>query len=193
MAKTLGELYFEIVGFTRTGKNAEEIQQFMLEQHGLGISRSTILSNLKNWSLAGAFILKTEKVQNTVPTVGGPADGHYGSHREHRFFSNAVALEPGVMARAIGVTKANAVLERLGHPPIQLDPPSRPPLQPQLVPYQEPEPEPRRAEVHPGPAETPPRRLPDLLFGAEFTANGVLISYEQFHRVIALLQHATED
>ncbi len=192
MANTVGELYFEIVGFTRTGKNAEEIQKFVLEQHGLGVSRSAITSNLRLWVDAGAFILKTEKVQNTVPTVGGPADGHYGSHREHRFFSNAVALEPGIMARAIGVRKANAVLERLGHPPIQLDPPSRPPLQPQLVPYEEPEREPRRAEVRE--PEVPPRQqLPDMLFGAQFTASGVLISYEQFHRVIALLQHATED
>lgn len=194
MGKLLAELYMEIVAYTRTGKNAEEIQAFLLKDHNTGVSKSTVSSNLRGWVDAGGFILKVEKVPNTVPTVGGPADGHYGAHREHRYFSNAVALEPGIMARAIGVARANDVLERLGHPPIKLDPPSRPPLQPTLVPYEERaevEP-PRQAEIRREP-EPEPRRLPDLLFGAQFTANGVLISYEQFHRVIALLQHATED
>lgn len=164
---------------------------FLLEQHDTEVTRSAVTGNLGRWAEAGAFIVRVEKVPNLTPTVGGPADGHLGMHRENRYFANAVALEPGIMARAIGVNRANRVLERLGHPPITLDPPRRPPLQGQLIPMEE-----VRAPVHAIEREPEPttngKELPEMLFGATFTANGVLISYEQFHRVVALLQHATE-
>lgn len=191
----LPDLYMEVVGYTRQGKTAEEIFQWLQTEHGQTMGKSNVFSHLSNWAKAGAFIVNVDKVQNELPTVGGPADGHYGVHRVNRYYSNAVALEPGVMARAIGVERANAVLARLGQAPIIIEPtPRRVPLQPAVIPQAqlplisepEPEPEPQR----------PPREssqdLPSMLFGAQFTVDGVLISYEQFHRVVALLQHATE-
>lgn len=191
----IADFYMEIVAFTKQGKTATEVTADLIENHGAEFTRGAVNSALRKWEQAGAFIVHTEKVQNAEPTVGGPADGYYGYHREYRFYSNAVALQPGVLARAIGVERANAILIKLGQPTIMIEPtPRRVSLQPAIVEApQQPqlfEDEPPAAETN-GKAEKPP--LPSLLFGAQFTMDGVLITYEQFHRVVALLQHATED
>lgn len=94
------------------------------------------------------------------------------------FQATRVALEPGTVQRVLGSRRAVPVLDRLGLAP---EPP-----QGQL---------PGLASVHAMTVE-PARQhvinrqqldIPDDLFTASFGPRGVTITYEQFHRIVALL------
>lgn len=226
--RNLGDLYEPFIKLLnyKQGCVKEEVHEWLVAQ---GPEYEISVGGVSQWM---AKFKKAGVIRNQprkVPRINGEGVVVGGNNVAVYFANNAVCFEPGPMAQAIGVERANRILVAHGReeiryavkPPPPPLPVQQPPAnQPQLQVEQHPSPwtepqswteeytlrhqqlEVRMSTSPPGqrmqdqpmrPTEAKPDALPSMLFGAQFTRDGVLITYEQFHRVVALLQFATEE
>ena len=112
-----------------------------------------------------------------------PRPGKNGFGRMNYYRATAIAMQPHVILAACGPRAGPQMLHRLGIETVHGPPPPVPPTPPaRLVP---------QSPFRPRPPEPP--ALPTNLFDATFTPDGVLISYDQFHRLIELLHLTTNN
>lgn len=171
----LPDLYEPLVEWCQgTGRTAEEIVEFA-ERHKVSIGVARVHQVMRPWTQAGAFIGQQHQATRQ--------DGR--KVLRNRWFSTSRALsDADVIARALGPARANRIFEAKGIPAKVVE--DAPPA---AVERFEPEPEPDEPNMHAAPRPA----MPDRLFTGTFTRDGVLISYEQFHRVVSLLGYLSEE
>lgn len=177
MTTALSAHYGAVIEVCRTERLTIEIVNF-LEERGHSVKApSWIARQLREWEAAGAIRKR----------IGGKPKG---PGRVAYWRSTHVATEPMVMARALGVDGARVAAEAMGvalPESILATPIQRASL---AVERRVVEPRQLHAERAPEPEPEPaiePSKLPTL-FDASFTPDGVLISYEQFHAVIGMIE-----
>lgn len=172
------DLYPDIIALTRTDRSTAEIHEYVASR-GMELTVSGVTQHLRRWADAGAFLVT-------------PSSRH--GKRANLYRATRVAFSPGVLAMAVGDRKASEILAKVAQAdehddvvvePEEVDPPRLFAVSPIPAPAQG-----RTVERPQGPAYDPELTiLPDELFQAKFGRDGVTISFDQFHRIVALLDH----
>lgn len=160
--------YPELIDYCRpTWRSVDDVHRFTVDKLGATVTMSGIRQALARWADAGALNV----------TIGQGA-------RLNRYRAAALATDPAVVTRAIGQRQAAKVLPALlGPAPAPMAVPG-PMTDASDTPHLSPERIERLIKIA--------SDFPQDLFSATFGADGVVITFDDFHRIVALLNALTK-